>query len=128
MVLVGNDLYVAATDGVIRFPYRTGETHIAGPGVKLCDLPAGMINHHWTKSLTVSPDGSKLYAGVGSNSNITENGLDAEKDRASVWEIDRATGAHRLYATGSAQPQRPHLRADQRRAMGGGQRTRRTRP
>ena len=104
MVLVGNDLYVAATDGVIRFPYRTGETHIAEPGVKLCDLPAGMINHHWTKSLTVSPDGSKLYAGVGSNSNITENGLDAEKDRASVWEIDRATGAHRLYATGLRNP------------------------
>ncbi len=104
MVLVGNDLYVAATDGVIRFPYRTGETHIAEPGVKLCDLPAGMINHHWTKSLTVSPDGSKLYAGVGSNSNITENGMDAEKDRASVWEIDRATGAHRLYATGLRNP------------------------
>jgi glucose/arabinose dehydrogenase len=104
MALVGSDLYVADTDAVLRFPYAAGETQIATPPAKLVDLPAGTINHHWTKSLTASPDGTKLYAGVGSNSNITENGLDAEKDRAAIWEIDRATGAHRLYATGLRNP------------------------
>ncbi len=104
VVLVGNALYVADTDAVLRFPYQTGETHIAEPGVKLTDLPGGPIDHHWTKSLTASPDGSKLYAGVGSNSNITENGLQAEVGRASIWEIDRASGAHREYATGLRNP------------------------
>ena len=104
MVLVGGDLYVADTDAVLRFPYQTGQTKITAPGVKLTDLPGGPIDHHWTKSLTASPDGTKLYAGVGSNSNITENGIPAEKDRAAIWEIDRATGAHRLYATGLRNP------------------------
>jgi glucose/arabinose dehydrogenase len=104
VVLVGGDLYVANTDAVVRYPYQTGPTQITDPGVKLTDLPGGTINHHWTKSLTASPDGAKLYAGVGSNSNITENGLPAEFERASVWEIDRATGAHRLYATGLRNP------------------------
>ncbi|HEX2593085.1 MAG TPA: sorbosone dehydrogenase family protein [Rhizomicrobium sp.] len=104
VVLVGSDLYVANTDAVMRFPYKTGETQIAAPGSKLCDLPGGPIDHHWTKSLTASPDGTKLYAGVGSNSNITENGMEAEKERAAIWEIDRATGAHRLYATGLRNP------------------------
>jgi glucose/arabinose dehydrogenase len=104
VVLVGNDLYVANTDAVMRFPYRTGETSITAPGVKLCDLPGGPIDHHWTKSLTASPDGTKLYAGVGSNSNITENGIQAEAGRASIWEIDRATGAHREFATGLRNP------------------------
>ena len=104
MVLVGADLYVADTDAVLRFPYQTGQTQITAPGVKLTDLPGGPIDHHWTKSLTVSPDGTKLYAGVGSNSNITENGLAAERGRAAIWEIDRATGAHRLYATGLRNP------------------------
>src|SRR5262249_17057320 len=80
IVLVGNDLYVANTDSVMRFPYHTGETTITAPGTKLCDLPGGPIDHHWTKSLTASPDGTKLYAGVGSNSNITENGFDAERE------------------------------------------------
>ncbi|HWD29406.1 MAG TPA: sorbosone dehydrogenase family protein [Rhizomicrobium sp.] len=104
VVLVGNDLYVADTDAILRFPYHTGETTITEPGTKLCDLPAFPIDHHWTKSLTASPDGTKLYAGVGSNSNITENGLTAEVGRASIWEIDRATGAHREYATGLRNP------------------------
>ena len=104
IVLVGNDLYVAATDAVLRFPYQTGQTRIEAPPVTLCELPGGPIDHHWTKSLTASPDGAKLYAGVGSNSNITENGIGAEKDRAAIWEIDRATGAHRLYATGLRNP------------------------
>jgi glucose/arabinose dehydrogenase len=104
MALVGGDLYVADTDAVLRFPYVTGETRIAAQGAKLADLPAGAINHHWTKSLTASPDGSKLYAGVGSNSNIVENGLDAEKNRAAILEIDRTTGASRVFATGLRNP------------------------
>ena len=104
VVLVGNDLYVADTDEVLRFPYQTGQTKITEPGVKLTDLPGGPIDHHWTKSLTASPDGTKLYAGVGSNSNITENGIEAEKNRAAILEIDRATGAWRPYATGLRNP------------------------
>jgi glucose/arabinose dehydrogenase len=104
VVLVGSDLYVANTDAVVRYPYTTGQTRITAAGVKLCDLPGGPIDHHWTKSLTASQDGSKLYAGVGSNSNITENGLPAELGRASIWEIDRATGSHREYATGLRNP------------------------
>jgi glucose/arabinose dehydrogenase len=104
VVLVGNDLYVADTDAVVRFPYTTGQTQITAPGITLCELPGGPIDHHWTKSLTASPDGTKLYAGVGSNSNITENGIQAEIGRASIWEIDRASGAHREYATGLRNP------------------------
>jgi glucose/arabinose dehydrogenase len=104
VVLVGSDLYVANTDTVMRFAYHEGETHISDPGTKLTDLPGGPIDHHWTKSLTASPDGSKLYVGVGSNSNITENGMEAEHERAAIWEIDRASGAHRLYATGTRNP------------------------
>jgi len=104
VVLVGSDLYVANTDAVVRYHYTGGQIRITDPGVKLCDLPAGPIDHHWTKSLTASPDGSELYAGVGSNSNITENGIQAELDRASIWQIDRATGAHREFATGLRNP------------------------
>jgi hypothetical protein len=104
MVLVGNDFYVANTDGVMHYPYQDGQTQITAPGNLVTPLPGGPIDHHWTKSLTASPDGSKLYAGVGSNSNITENGMPAELDRAAIWEIDRATGAHRLYATGLRNP------------------------
>lgn len=104
VALVGSDLYVANTDAIMRYPYHDGDTKISAPGVKLTDLPGGPIDHHWTKSLVASADGSKLYAGVGSNSNITENGMAAELDRASIWEIDRATGAHRLFATGLRNP------------------------
>jgi glucose/arabinose dehydrogenase len=104
MALVGNDFYVADTDAVLRFPYTPGETRITAPGVKLVDLPAGTINHHWTKSLIASPDGTRLYATVGSNSNVAERGMEAEEGRAAVWEIDRATGAHRIYASGLRNP------------------------
>jgi glucose/arabinose dehydrogenase len=104
VALVGSDFYVANTDAIIRYPYHDGDTKISAPGVKLTDLPGGPIDHHWTKSLLASPDGSKLYAGVGSNSNIAENGMQAEIERASIWEIDRATGAHRLFATGLRNP------------------------
>lgn len=104
VVLVGNTLYVADTDAILAFPYTTGETRIASAGVKLTDLPAGPINHHWTKSLAASPDGSKLYVGVGSNSNITENGMAAEAGRATIWEVDRTTGFKRIYASGLRNP------------------------
>jgi glucose/arabinose dehydrogenase len=104
VALVGGDLYVANTDALVRYPYVTGQTQITAPGTKLTDLPGGPIDHHWTKSLAAGPDGSKLYVGVGSNSNITENGMEAEKERAAVWEVDRATGAHRLFATGLRNP------------------------
>src|SRR5262249_34717757 len=104
VVLVGGDLYIANTDAVVRYPYVTGQTRITAPGVKLTDLPGGPIDLPWTKALTASPDGTKLYAGVGSNSNITENGIEAEHERAAIWEIDRATGAHRIYATGLRNP------------------------
>ena len=104
VVLVGNDLYVADTNAILKFPYVPGETRIAASGVRLTDLPAGPIDHHWTKSLTASPDGSKLYVGVGSNSNITENGIAVEAGRAAIWEVDRATGLKRLFATGLRNP------------------------
>ena len=104
MALVGNDFYVANSDAVTRFSYSPGATAIAGAGTKLTDLPGGDLNHHWTKSLIASRDGAKLYAGIGSNSNVAENGLDKERDRAMIWEIDRATGAHRVFAAGLRNP------------------------
>ncbi|HEV6968765.1 PQQ-dependent sugar dehydrogenase, partial [Roseateles sp.] len=87
MALVGDRFYVADTDAVMEFPYDAAQGRLAGPGRKLTELPAGSINHHWTKSLIASPDGSKLYATVGSNSNAAENGLGAEEGRAAIWEI-----------------------------------------
>jgi glucose/arabinose dehydrogenase len=104
VALVGHDLYVANTDAIMRYAYADGATKIDGAGTKLTDLPGGPINHHWTKSLVASADGTKLYAGVGSNSNITENGIAAETGRAAIWEIDRATGAHRIFASGLRNP------------------------
>ena len=104
IALVGSELFVANTDALMRYPYVTGETRISSAGTKLVDLPGGPINHHWTKSLLASADGSKLYVGVGSNSNITENGIGAELDRAAIWEVDRATGAKRLFASGLRNP------------------------
>ncbi len=104
MALVGNDLYVADTDAVLRFTYTPGKTSIEGPGEKLTDLPAGPINHHWTKNVIAGPDGRKLYATTGSNSNAGENGVVAEQGRAAIWEIERASGAKRLFATGLRNP------------------------
>jgi glucose/arabinose dehydrogenase len=101
---VAGNLYVANTDAILAFPFTPGQTRITAPGVKLADLPAGSIDHHWTKAMVASPDGSKLYVGVGSNSNITENGMDAEEGRAAIYEVDRATGAKRIYATGTRNP------------------------
>ncbi len=103
MALVGETLYVANADAVVKVPYRTGQTRIDATPVKVADLPAGR-NHHWTKSLVASADGTKLYVGVGSNSNIGENGLDEEVDRAAILEIDAATGARRVFASGLRNP------------------------
>ncbi|MFJ4389282.1 PQQ-dependent sugar dehydrogenase [Pseudomonas soli] len=96
-------LYVANQDALVRFDYQDGQTQAGGPPTKVTDLPAE-INHHWTKSLAISPDGRYLYVGIGSNSNITERGMEAEVDRAMVWQVDAASGAHRPYATGLRNP------------------------
>jgi glucose/arabinose dehydrogenase len=104
MALIGETLYVADTDAVVRVPYHTGETEIHATPERVAALPAGTINHHWTKSLVASADGRKLYVGVGSNSNAAENGLDAEHERAAVWEIDPRTGSHRIFASGLRNP------------------------
>jgi glucose/arabinose dehydrogenase len=104
MELVGNDFYVADSDAVMKFHYTPGATEITEPGVKIVDLPAGPLNHHWTKNLIASPDGSKLYVTVGSNSNAAENGIEKEDGRAAIWEVDPKTGQHRLFATGLRNP------------------------
>lgn len=104
MALIGNDLYIANTDAVLRFPYKSGKTKISTPGVKVVDLPGGPINHHWTKDLIASRDGKRLYATVGSNSNVGENGLENEVNRAAVLEIDPANGTSRLFASGLRNP------------------------
>lgn len=103
MQLIGNTLFVADTDAILKFPYRAGETSMSTPGVELTDLP-DKINHHWTKALLASPDGKRLYVGVGSNSNVGENGLDVEYRRANVLEVDIATGGSRIYASGIRNP------------------------
>jgi glucose/arabinose dehydrogenase len=104
MALVGEDLYVANTDAIVRFPYTPGAMRITAPGVKVVDLPAGTINHHWTKNLIASADGSKLYVAIGSNSNAAENGVAAEEGRAAIWEVDAKTGRHRVFASGLRNP------------------------
>lgn len=103
LAFINNAIYVANQDAVVRFDYSEGQTKASTPPVKITDLPA-QINHHWTKAMTASADGRFLYVGIGSNSNITERGMDAEVDRAMVWEIDAQTGAHRPYATGLRNP------------------------
>jgi glucose/arabinose dehydrogenase len=104
MVLVGDVLYVADSDAVLRFPYAAGQTHIAAPAETVVVLPAGGINHHWTKNLIASPDGSKLYVTVGSNSNAAERGMAVEAGRAAIWEVDIKSGAHRIFASGLRNP------------------------
>ena len=104
MALVGDQLYVANTDAVVRFAYSEGQTRLTGPGVKVADLPGGPLNHHWTKGLIASKDGARLYASVGSNSNVGENGLDKEENRAAILEIDVASGRTRVFAGGLRNP------------------------
>jgi glucose/arabinose dehydrogenase len=104
MTLVGKDLYVADTDRLLRFHYENGETAIKSQPIKVVDLPGGTLNHHWTKNVIASKDGSKLYVTVGSNSNVGENGMDQEEGRAAIWEVDRTTGNHRIFASGIRNP------------------------
>ncbi|XID74992.1 PQQ-dependent sugar dehydrogenase [Alkanindiges sp. WGS2144] len=104
MTLVGNYFYVANTDALMRFPYQTGATSIQSTGTKVLNLPAGTINHHWTKNVIANPQSTKLYITVGSNSNVGENGLDQEQNRARILEFDIATGQARPFATGLRNP------------------------
>ncbi|MEJ5988359.1 sorbosone dehydrogenase family protein [Ramlibacter sp. PS3R-8] len=103
MALVGNELFIANADAIVKVPYQPGQTAISATPVKVTDLPAG-ANHHWTKNIIASKDGTKLYATVGSNSNAGDNGLSSEEGRAAIWEVDRATGAKRLFASGLRNP------------------------
>tara|TARA_Y100001001_G_scaffold69318_1_gene67461 strand:+ start:927 stop:2303 length:1377 start_codon:yes stop_codon:yes gene_type:complete len=103
LAFVEGTLYVANQGNLVSFEYTEGATSIAGPGTEVTKLPA-KINHHWTKAMTASPDGSKLYVGIGSNSNVGERGMDVEEDRAVIWEIDRETGASRIFASGIRNP------------------------
>lgn len=103
MALVGDQLYIAEADKLVRFAFRPGQTQVTDP-VKVLDLPGGPINHHWTKNVIASPDGAKLYVTVGSNSNIGDNGMAAEEGRAAIWEVDVKTGDHRIYAYGLRNP------------------------
>jgi glucose/arabinose dehydrogenase len=104
MAHTADAVYVATTDAVLRWDYAPGMTRVGGPGERVVDLPAGPRNHHWTKSLIASPDGSRLYATVGSNSNVAEHGLAEEEGRAAIWEIDPKAKTKRLYATGLRNP------------------------
>jgi glucose/arabinose dehydrogenase len=104
IVLVGDQLYIADTDAILRYPYKVGDTKVGGDATKVCDLPAGAINHHWTKSLAASADGTKLYVGVGSNSNILERGTSAEMNRADILEVDPRSGAFSVFAHGLRNP------------------------
>ena len=101
---IDDTLYVAATDAILAYPYELGQTSIDAEPEVVTPLPGGPINHHWTKDLTLSPDGEMMYVGVGSNSNIVENGIEAEKGRAAIWEVDRETGASRVFASGLRNP------------------------
>lgn len=104
IALIGDQLFVADTDAIRRYPYQTGQTRMNDAGMQLTELPAGRINHHWTKNLVASADGRFLYVSIGSNSNVGENGLAAEEGRAQIWEVNARTGEHRAYATGLRNP------------------------
>ena len=104
MALIGNDFYVANTDAIMRFPYRSGATSITEPGTKVADLPAGPINGHWTKNLLAGPDGRRLYVTVGSNTNVAERGMENEERRAAILEVDIPNGTTRVFASGLRNP------------------------
>ena len=104
MALVGNALYVANTDALVRFPYMRGDTRIIAPSTVVTRLPGGTLNHHWTKNVVASRDGRRLYVAVGSNSNVAEHGMDKEVERAAILEVDAATGRRRVFASGLRNP------------------------
>ncbi len=104
MALVGDTLYVANTDAIVKVPYEAGTTRVAATPTTVLALPAGPRNHHWTKNVVASPDGHRLYIAIGSNSNAAEHGLEAERGRAEVWELDLRSGASRTFASGLRNP------------------------
>ncbi|MER8544556.1 sorbosone dehydrogenase family protein [Mesorhizobium sp. M0684] len=104
MTLSKGKLFVANTDALVAFPYSNGQTRVSTSPEKIIDLPAGDLNHHWTKDVIATPDGRKLYVTVGSNSNVGENGIAAEKNRAAVLEVDRSTRGTRVFASGLRNP------------------------
>jgi glucose/arabinose dehydrogenase len=104
IALIGDDLYIANSDALIRVPYSPGETQIHAAPATVVELPGGRLNHHWTKNVVASPDGSRLYVSVGSNSNVAEHGIDKEDGRAAIWEIDPVTRMHRVFAKGLRNP------------------------
>ncbi len=104
MTLIGEDLYIANSDSLDRYHYHSGDEQLNGPPTRVTELPAGRINHHWTKNVIANTNGTKLYVSVGSNSNVGENGAAAEEGRAAIWEVDAKTGAHRTYASGLRNP------------------------
>ena len=104
MALVGGELFIANSDALVKVPYRDGDTKASGPVTKVADLPGGPLNHHWTKGLLASADGSRLYVSVGSNSNVAEHGMQYETGRAAIWEFDRASGTGRVFASGLRNP------------------------
>ncbi len=104
MVLVGNELFIANTDALVKVPYQSGDVKAGGAVTKVADLPGGGLNHHWTKNVVANRDGSKLYVAVGSNSNVAEHGMQHEDGRAAIWEFDRASGQGRIFASGLRNP------------------------
>jgi glucose/arabinose dehydrogenase len=104
MALVGGELFIANTDALVKVPYQAGDTRASGPVTRVADLPGGPLNHHWTKGLVASADGSRLYVSVGSNSNVAEHGMEHEEGRAAIWEFDRASGQGRVLASGLRNP------------------------
>jgi glucose/arabinose dehydrogenase len=104
MALVGDSLFIANADALLRYPYTAGDTHIQAPGTQFLALPGGPINHHWTKNLIASMDGRSLYVAVGSNSNVGERGMAVEAERAAIWKVDVATGRHQIFASGLRNP------------------------
>ena len=103
LALANGNIYVANQDALVRFPYQDGQVVASGEPVEVLKLPSA-INHHWTKALTVSADGRHLYVGIGSDSNITERGINVEENRAMIWQVDAQTGFHKVFATGLRNP------------------------
>ena len=123
VVLVGNVLYIANSDALIQLPYAEGQTQITATPRKVVAFPPGPMNHHWTKSLIASADGTRVYVGVGSNSNVAEHGTEKEEGRAAIWEIDTRTGTHRIFCLGTAESGWTGVGAGDRRVMGRAERS-----
>lgn len=104
MLILNGYFYIANTDGLYRYPYQTGETRITKKGEKILELPAGGYNNHWTRNLLTNSAGSKIYVSVGSASNVAEHGMDTEKRRANILEINPDGSGEKVYASGLRNP------------------------